>query len=62
VLRALVEVDFDQIIANTFGDTVLWSPTSEADDPERIDEVSITSPHAGHSTILGSLAISLQEI
>jgi hypothetical protein len=30
VLRALVEVDFDEIIANIFADTVLWSPTSEA--------------------------------
>jgi hypothetical protein len=62
VLRALVEVDFDQIIANILGDTVIWSPTSEAHHPERIDEVSITLPHPGHSPILGSLAISPQEI
>jgi hypothetical protein len=62
VLRALVEVDFEQIIANIFADTVLWSPTSEAYHPERIDEVSITLPHPGHSRILGYLAISPQEI
>jgi hypothetical protein len=62
VLRALVEVDFDQIIANIFADTVLWSPASEAYDPESIDEVSITLPHPGHSPILGSLAIFPREI
>jgi hypothetical protein len=59
---ALVEVDFGLIIANIFVDTVLWSPTSEAYDPERIDEGSITLPHSGNSSILGSLAISPQEI